>query len=215
MKKTFFISGIDTDSGKTYATGWLAAKWLTEGKNVITQKFIQTGCHGISEDIETHRKIMGIPLQEADMDGTTCPLVFSYPSSPHLASRIDGKTIDLSLVRQSTAKLREQYDIVLLEGAGGLMVPITEDILTIDYIIEEQLPLIFVTSAKLGSINHTLLALNTCLQRGVKLEYLIFNGYPEADTILADDTRHYLQRYLSKNFPSAQWLDLPLSPAAF
>ena len=89
------------------------------GERVITQKFIQTGNTGISEDIELHRRIMGIPLQREDLDGTTCPITFTYPASPQLAAEIDNREIDLSLVEKSTGKLLESYDTVLLEGAGG------------------------------------------------------------------------------------------------
>ena len=62
MSKAYFISGIDTDAGKTYVTGHIARHLMKEGKRVITQKFIQTGNAGMSEDIEVHRRIMGIRL---------------------------------------------------------------------------------------------------------------------------------------------------------
>ena len=94
MEKTIFVSGIDTDAGKTYCTAWLANKLRAEGRSVITQKFIQTGCTGISEDILKHREIMGIEPQEVDKDGTTCPYVMTYPASPHLAAEIDHVVID-------------------------------------------------------------------------------------------------------------------------
>ena len=81
---TLFIGGIDTDIGKTYATGVLAKALYNRGLKVITQKLVQTGCEGIAEDIITHRDIMGMPLQALDKDGTTCPYVFSKPASPHL-----------------------------------------------------------------------------------------------------------------------------------
>ena len=77
----YFISGIDTDAGKSIVTGVIARTLLQKGVHVITQKFIQTGCVGISEDILKHREIMGIPPQEVDRDGTTCPYVMTYPVS--------------------------------------------------------------------------------------------------------------------------------------
>ena len=76
----YFISGIDTDAGKSIVTGVIARTLLQKGVHVITQKFIQTGCVGISEDILKHREIMGIPPQEVDKDGTTCPYVMTYPA---------------------------------------------------------------------------------------------------------------------------------------
>ena len=115
----YFISGIDTDAGKSIVTGVIARTLLQKGVHVITQKFIQTGCVGISEDILKHREIMGIPPQEVDRDGTTCPYVTTYPSSPHLAAEIDRVEIDVERIHRSTEKLDAAYDVVLLEGAGG------------------------------------------------------------------------------------------------
>lgn len=156
----YFISGIDTDAGKSIVTGVIARTLLKSGVHVITQKFIQTGCVGISEDILKHRDIMGLKLQDVDEDGTTCPYVMTYPASPHLAAEIDHVNIDIKLNHQSTEKLASLYDVVLLEGAGGLYVPVTRNYLTIDYIQEYKHPLILVSSSKLGSINHTLRAWN-------------------------------------------------------
>lgn len=88
MGKTIFISGIDTDAGKTYATGWLAKNYMDKGLSVATQKFIQTGNKEFSEDIEAHRKIMGIEMLPEDIDHTTAPIIFNYPASAQLAARI-------------------------------------------------------------------------------------------------------------------------------
>ena len=130
----YFISGIDTDAGKSIVTGVIARTLLKKGVKVITQKFIQTGCRGISEDILKHREIMGIEPQEVDKDGTTCPYVMTYPASPHLAAEIDKITIDTAIINRSTEKLTALYDKVLLEGAGGLFVPVNRHYLTIDYV---------------------------------------------------------------------------------
>lgn len=163
MKKIYFVSGIDTDAGKSYATGAIAAKWRSEGINVITQKFIQTGCEGeVSEDIELHRRIMGTGLLPEDMDGTTCPIKLRYPASPDLAARLENTEIDLALVEKSTRKLASMYNVVLIEGAGGLLVPIQGHYTMLDYVREHSLPLILVTNPKLGSVNHTLLSLEVC-----------------------------------------------------
>ena len=125
----YFVSGIDTDTGKSVVTGLLARSLRKRGVNAITQKFIQTGCVGISEDILKHREIMGIEPQPVDEDGTTCPYVMTYPASPHLAAEIDKVTLDMERIEASTRKLNALYDVVLLEGAGGLYVPVTRDYL--------------------------------------------------------------------------------------
>ena len=82
--KILFVGGIDTDIGKTVATGWLAAKLMRQGFSVITQKIVQTGCTGISDDILVHRRLQNLPLLPEDTDGTTCPYLFGYPCSPQI-----------------------------------------------------------------------------------------------------------------------------------
>lgn len=207
-KKIYFVTGIDTDAGKSIVTGVLAREWRKRGLSVTTQKFIQTGCTGISEDIETHRRIMGIPLQPEDLDSTTCPIVFTYPSSPRLAATIDSREIDLSLVARSSAKLLERYDIVLLEGAGGLHVPIHGLGTTIDYIVRQRLPVILVTSPRLGSINHTLLSLEACRSRNIPVDTVVYNLYPPTDKPITDDTREFIRSYLAEYHPGTRFMEI-------
>lgn len=204
--KTLFISGIDTDAGKTYATAWLANKLIEEGKSVITQKFIQTGNIDQSEDILAHRKLMGIGLLPEDIDHTTAPIIFSYPASAQLAASIDGKEIDLDLIDSSTEKLSEKYDIVLVEGAGGLMVPITDSFLTIDYVSSRNLPVVLVTNGRLGSINHTILSLEALKSRNIEVVFVLYNTFFDKDKTIAEDTRRFIRQYLKRNFPETTFL---------
>ena len=209
MKGVYFVSGIDTDIGKTVATGVLAKQLLQQGKSVITQKPVQTGCQDIAEEIAVHRKIMGIPMQEVDKQGLTMPEIFGYPASPHLAARLDGRALDLDKIRTSTQELATQYEIVLVEGAGGLMVPLTENLLTIDYIRQQGYPVILVTSGRLGSINHTLLSFSALKQYGISLYSLIFNHIHDSkDETIAGDTLEYLKGRLKDEFPEAKWQEL-------
>ncbi|MCM1077609.1 MAG: dethiobiotin synthase [Bacteroides sp.] len=201
MSQAYFISGIDTDAGKSYVTGYLAARLMKEGKRVVTQKFIQTGNVGFSEDIDLHRRIMGIDPLPEDKDHTTAPVIFSYPASAQLAARIDGREIDLSVIDRATETLCERYDIVLIEGAGGLMVPITDDFFTIDYVSSRKLPLILVTNGVLGSINHTILSLEAIKARGIRLAAVIYNEHFDSDRIIGADTRDFIRRYVATHFP--------------
>src|SRR5690606_14474160 len=118
---------------------------------VITQKLVQTGCVGASDDILLHRRIMGCGLFDEDRDGHTMPALYAYPASPHLAARLEGRSLDLEAIDRATAHLCERYETVLVEGAGGLMVPLTEQLLTIDYVARRGWPLLLVTSGRLGS----------------------------------------------------------------
>ena len=209
MSHAYFISGIDTDAGKSYVTGYLAAKLIEKGVSVVTKKFIQTGNRDFSEDIELHRRIMGIDPLPEDLDHTTAPVIFTYPASAQLAARIDGKKIDLNVIDNATAKLKSKYDIVLIEGAGGLMVPITDEIFTIDYVESRQLPLLLVTNGVLGSINHTILSLEAIKNRDIKLEAVLYNEHFDTDKVIAEDTRGFISRYMKKHFPNVPLYFIP------
>ena len=207
----YFISGIDTGIGKTYTTGYLAKLWNEQGQKTITQKLIQTGNTDISEDIEQHREIMGMGWFPEDQSKLTMPEIFTYPASPHLATQIDGREIDFQKIADATQQLTEKYDLVLLEGAGGLMVPLTTDLLTIDYIAEKRFPVILVSSGRLGSINHTLLSLEALKIRGLELYALAYNLNDESqDALISQDTAAYLKSYLAQHFPKALWIDIPV-----
>lgn len=209
-ENVFFVSGIDTNIGKSYATGFLAREWNKAGIRTITQKLIQTGNTDSSEDIELHRRIMGTGMLPEDRERLTMPEIYTYPCSPHLAAEIDGRPLDLDKIEAATNTLAAKYDAVLLEGAGGLMVPLTRELLTIDYIAQKGYPLIFVTSGRLGSISHTLLGLEAVKRRGIDLKILAFNMFPkEEDMTISNDTREYLKNYLSKEFPDAEYIEIP------
>ena len=205
----YFVSGIDTEIGKTYATGYLAKLWTEQGQRVITQKLVQTGNVDISEDIEKHREIMASGWFQEDHEKLTMPEIFTYPASPHLATRLDGRDLDFAKIEAATKELAQRFEVVLLEGAGGLMVPLTTELLTIDYIAQHQFPVILVTSGRLGSINHTLLSLEALKQRGLSLHALVYNLKDESkDPLISKDTADYLKTYLAKHFPDAQWIEL-------
>ncbi len=210
MNNIYFISGIDTDIGKSYATGHIAKLLIDSGKSVITQKLIQTGCAESMHDIEIHRKIMGIDLTEEDNRGLTMPQTFDYPCSPHLAAELEGRAVDLDAIDSATKELAQRYDTVLIEGAGGVMVPLTRQLLTIDYIAQRGYPVVLVSSGRLGSINHTLLTIEAIDKRGIALHALLYNTYPQnSDTTISNDTKEYLQELLHRRYPTAEFIPLP------
>lgn len=210
--KVYFISGMDTNIGKSYATGYLAREWNAKGIRTITQKMIQTGNSLVSEDIKLHRHIMGCGWLPEDDERLTMPEVFTYPCSPHLASEIDKRAINFNKIKYATQQLSERFDAVLLEGAGGLMVPLTRKYLTIDYIQDNQYPLIFVVSGRLGSINHILLSLEAVQKRNIQLHTLIYNLYEDrdGDPIIREDTKTFIHQYIKDFFPETKIMELPL-----
>ncbi len=192
------ISAIDTGVGKTYTTGLLAKALRQQGRKVITQKIVQTGCNGIAEDILEHRRLMDIDVQDVDHAGLTCPYVFRFPASPHLAASLEGKEIDLIQIRRTTFALQKQYEVVLMEGVGGLLVPLAHDLLFADYIASAGYSLLLVTTPRLGSINHTLLSIEACAKRGIALRGIIYNMVGEIEPMIADNTHSVIIHYLKK-----------------
>jgi len=186
---TFFVTGIDTGIGKTIATG-LAARYLhRQGKKVITQKLVQTGQHGsISEDILEHRHLMGTLTSVEDSRGLTCPYSFAYPASPHFAASLEKTVIEPKKLARATEILQNHYDYVLLEGAGGFLVPLAPDLWIGDYIEQRGYPVILVTSGRLGSINHTLLTIEAIRRRNLSLACLVFNQHPPEDEAISNDS---------------------------
>lgn len=194
----FFVSGIDTGIGKTIATGLIARGLIESGFRVITQKGVQTGCVGESEDIVKHRQLMGMALLEEDVNGDTCQYLFPTPCSPHLAARLAQEAIDPGKISHAALRLCEGYDIVLLEGAGGLFVPLKEEYTLIDYMAEMKWPVLLVTSSRLGSINHTLASFEALEKRGIKLAGVIYNHHKETEQYIAEDSLNIIEQYLRK-----------------
>jgi len=185
-----FVTGIDTGIGKSVATG-LMARWLAQrGRTVITQKLVQTGCREpVAEDIAVHRRLMGTGLLDVDHDGTSCPCLFAYPASPHLAARLEGRVVDIAVIDRATERLAVKYEQVLIEGVGGVLVPLTGRLTVLDYVAQRRYPLIVVGSLRLGGINHTLLTLEAAQRRGVEVRGLVLNGHDGAPEEIAADSR--------------------------
>ncbi len=197
--QVFCVTGIDTDIGKTIATGLIAKGLFESGVKVITQKPVQSGCVGVSEDIEKHRHLMGSAPFPEDQNGITCSYLFKTPCSPHLAARMEHEAIDVEKITKATQVLQKRFEVILLEGAGGLFVPLREGYTFLDYFTEIGWPLILVTSSRLGSLNHTLASLEALQNRKLQLTGVIYNNYETNSSHIIKDSRdtilYYMQRY--------------------
>lgn len=150
---------------------------------------------------------MGIGIQLEDKERRTCSYLFRKPASPHLAARLEGVTIDTNKIADDTKYLLQRYDVVLVEGAGGLMVPLNDECLNIEYVMNQKLPLILVTSSKLGGINHALLSIEACKNRNIDLQVLVYNRMPKDDPILADDALQVIRKYALAAYPNMKIVD--------
>jgi len=206
---TFFITAIDTDAGKTITTGLLAAYMKSLGLDITTMKLAQTGCVNISDDITTHRFLMSEPLSNDDVNGASCSYLFKFPASPNLSAALEEQEIDLEKLINDIRNIQQKYQHVLVEGVGGLMVPLTNSTLVTDFIVTHDFPVILVTSGRLGSINHTLLTLEVLKHRGLSLYGVVYNNYPVTAPEITDESRLYLHRAVKNYFPDALWGEVP------
>ncbi|OVE76083.1 dethiobiotin synthase [bacterium E08(2017)] len=203
-----FVTGIDTNIGKTYTVASLALDAMSAGKSVITQKLVQTGSDRPAEDIVKHRELMGIDLNEDDLSGLTCPYVFPKPASPHLAAKLAGERIDAVKITKATDQLAAKYDEVIIEGAGGLMVSLDYSFTVLDYIELHCYPTVLVTSPRLGSINHTLMSIELILSRNIPLKTLVYNCFEQTDPEITADSRKVFEEYLAEYSPATELTDL-------
>ena len=194
--KIIFVTGTDTGVGKSVVTGVMAREMREQGIDAITVKMVQTGNDGFSEDIDLHRKLMGGVKFEEDSLGLTAPQIFKFPSSALLAARLEGREVDKIVA--SVEKCAERREVVLVEGAGGLFVPLTDDLLAIDLVQREGWSVYLVCNGRLGSINHTLLSIDALRTRSMKLEKVIYNWAPGVDGEIDRDTPETIARYLAK-----------------
>ncbi len=204
-----FIGGIDTGVGKTLTTGLLARWYFAKGFRVITHKIVQTGCNGMPDDIFAHRRLMGSQALPEDCKRLTCPYVFKFPASPHLAAALEKLRIDPRKIVASIHSLARRYDVVLVEGVGGLCVPLTRRFTTLDMLAERKWPTTLVTGPRLGSINHTLMALEALRARGIPAAGLAYNLHLSAEKEIVADSRRLFGERLRNLFPRAPIVDIP------
>jgi dethiobiotin synthetase len=207
-RKIYCVVGIDTDIGKTVATGLIARSCKVHGINAITMKAVQTGCQGISEDIVRHRQLMSVQLLDIDLEGKTCPYLFAVPCSPHLAARLENRCIDCAEIRSQATRLAADFEVVLLEAAGGLFVPLNDETMFIDFVEQEKYPVILVTSNRLGSINHTLSALELLSSRNIEVAGVVYNIGGGVDQRITEDSREVITNYLHRQQHRCTLIDL-------
>ena len=184
----------------------MARSLLARGVDAVTVQLVQTGCAGgVADDLARHRAISGAAPCYEDMLGITSPQIFAFPASPELAARREGKKVDLRRILMCVQACAAHHDVVLVEGAGGLAVPLADDLLAIDLAARQKWPLILVTSGRLGSINHTLLSLEAAKRRRMKIAGIVYNWTPDADPVIDDDTPRAIQ-----NFSARLQIDAPL-----
>jgi len=186
--KAIFIAGTDTGVGKTLVTGLLARYLIDKGKSAVTQKWVATGT---GDDIKKHWDIMGfVPQEEREH---ILPYAFKLAASPHLAANYEQKLISKKKIKRSFFTLLHRYDVVVVEGTGGVLVPIDRKSLLIDIVKDLKLPVLLVSHNRLGAINHTLLSIEALKRRGIPVIGLVFNNLSKTKKAILEDNQKIIR----------------------
>lgn len=179
----YFITGIDTDIGKTFITKGLALNFERNGKKVGVYKPLQSGAikkdnQFFAPDIEEIKKI-------SKNINTKCSYLLEGEVSPALAARLSKIKIDISKIQNDFNSFKKENEITLVEGAGGILAPISDEYLCADLIKKLNIPIIIVTVPFLGKLNHTLLTINFAKTQGLEIKGIIINKIPKNTEDLA------------------------------
>lgn len=190
IARGYFVTGTDTSVGKTVITGGLTGVFRKNGVRAAALKPVQTG--GIesedgllSEDALFYRAAAGLLYSSREMN----PCCFRQPLSPNLAARLSGEAIDPEFLAETYQRLAGENEVVLVEGAGGICVPLLDYHFTMaDLARLLGLPLLVVARPGLGTINHTVLTVRYAQREGIEVKGIIINGYREEQATLAEQT---------------------------
>lgn len=170
-----FVAGTDTGVGKTLVACALVRSLRETGVDVGVMKPCETG-------VGPEGPLDALALQAAagaqDPLDDVCPERFALPAAPAVAARAEGRPVDLGRIRAAAGRLRERHSFLVVEGAGGLLVPLEAGFSMLDLARELALPVLLVARGALGTINHTLLSLRALEGRGVPLAGVVLSHGP-------------------------------------
>ena len=188
-KAGLFITGTDTGVGKTLIAGAIAKILTDKGLKVGVFKPIATGCKRrwdglISDDTEFLSYCANSDLSLS----TITPVGYRTPAAPIVSAACDGSAIDFDRIAAAYKDICQNSDIVIVEGIGGVRVPLTEEFDLLDLAVEFALPAVIVARPNLGTINHTLMTIDCVRAAKLKIAGVVINGYKATESTTAEDT---------------------------
>jgi dethiobiotin synthetase len=195
MKKNIFVSATNTDVGKTYSCGKLLEHYAKKGFKVGYFKPFETGVVDFPLDGTKMLKLVKTLNPSFDVTiNDVVPYQFKLPAAPYVAK--ENTIIDIEFLKKKKKFLEQFCDVLIIEGAGGLMVPIEKDLFIIDLIKIFDCEAILITSSKLGGINDTLLSINALKAKNIDFKFYI-NLYQDIDSFDAV-SKPFLEDYFGK-----------------
>lgn len=188
---SYFITGTDTGVGKTLVSCALLHGFSAQGKQVVGMKPVAAGCADgdIHEDVRQLRAAGNVPAGLGQIN----PYCFVPAVAPHLAAQFAGVIINFKRIVESFSELAGQADEVIVEGAGGFVVPLNDAEDSADLAVQLGLPVILVVGMRLGCLNHALLTAEAIAARGLKLAGWVANVL-DADMAMLDGNIAALQQ---------------------
>jgi dethiobiotin synthetase len=182
----FFVTGTGTEVGKTVVAAVLAHTLAGEGKRVAVFKPAVTG---LEEEGETDHALLGRASGSTQSDGEIAPYRYQPPASPHLAAALAGEEIQPERLRQAARDAATKADAIVCEGVGGFLVPLSPTYLVRDLAVDLGYPLVIVAGPGLGTINHTLLTLESARAAGLHVAAIVLNPWPAEPTEIERSNR--------------------------
>jgi len=187
--KGIFVTGTDTGVGKTVVAGAIARQLAIKGKRTGVFKPIATGCKHTREGlVNSDAEFLAHCVDSRFSLEQINPIRYHEPVAPIVAIEQSKHEIDWESLEQAYKNIAAESEIIIVEGIGGVMVPITKNYLVIDLMEEMALPVVIVAWSRLGTINHTLLTIEMCKNRGLKVIGVVMNGYQAEEASLAEET---------------------------
>lgn len=181
-----FVTGTGTEVGKTVVAAALARTLAAEEQRVAVFKPAVTG---LEEERETDHALLRRASGSSQSDEELAPYRYRPPASPHLAAAMAGEEIDPERLRRAASHAAQNADAIICEGVGGLLVPLSPTYLVRDLAADLGYPLVVVASPGLGTINHTLLTIESARAADLEVAAVVLNPWPEQSTEIARSNR--------------------------
>ena len=192
ITRGIFITGTDTGVGKTIVASVLARLLRVRGVNVGVMKPVTSGCREEDGRLVSDDALLLCQAAGVECTGDVAPYLLREPVAPAEAAKQDGVIIDFSRIRDSFDRLSSGHDFMIVEGAGGLMVPLAGGLLVADLAGQLGLPLLVVARPGLGTINHTVLTCFAAQQMGHRVAGVVINNYPEVPGLAERSAPHHI-----------------------
>jgi dethiobiotin synthetase len=194
IKNTLFVTGTDTSVGKTYVCARFLEFLKTKGIQAGYQKWVATGVNEkLPDDLALCLEAGSIPATP-DLLGQQVPYCFRFPASPHLAAEMEDRSVDPEVIAENYKSLAARYEWLIVEGVGGILVPLRRDLLLADLLAMLQPHTLVVARSGLGTINHTLLTLEALRSRQIPVLGVIFSDPEEhEDKRLVQDNMRIIE----------------------